>query len=129
MWASLVAANTRSGEVSIETHTRNSRPLQEQASLFFHQDEMTLNPGPESENSDQTCGPQLNAAFGCWLMGLPCWWTNIAWNSCAASEMQFFLSRQRSRLQLLSSGLIPVTHAPDGAHVPARGQTSKGVDL
>ncbi len=101
MWATPAAGTFRSGEVSIETHTKNSRPLQEQASLFFHRDETTLNPGQESDNSDRTSGPQLNPAFGCWLMGLPPWWTNIAVNNCGALEMRSFLSKQRSHLRLL----------------------------
>jgi len=101
-WATPEAANTRSGEVSMTTHGKNSRPLQEQVSLFFHQDGTTGKLGLESGKSAPTSGPQLNPRFCEWLMGLPIGWT-LAGSNFDAREMQSFLSRQRSHLQLLLS--------------------------
>lgn len=42
-----------------------------------------------------------SAGAASWLMGLPCWWTNIEWSSCAAREMQLYLCRQRTLLHFL----------------------------
>lgn len=57
--------------------------------------------GPESSPAGPTSRRRLNPAFGCWLMGWPCWWTNPAITSCARSEMESYRSRLRSQLSSL----------------------------
>jgi hypothetical protein len=45
---------------------------------------------------------RLNPAFGCWLMGWPCWWTNPAITSSARSEMESYRSALRSAFVVLA---------------------------
>lgn len=57
--------------------------------------------GRELSPTDRTLRRRLNPAFGCWLMGLPSWWTNSGVTSCAQSEMAQYrrsLRRQLSHL-------------------------------
>lgn len=60
-----------------------------------------MNAGPESSPTAPTSRRRLNPAFGCWLMGWPCWWTNPAITSCARSEMELYRSRLQSQLSSL----------------------------
>ena len=67
----------------------------------FHQDPATTNSGGASSPNSPGSRRRLNPAFGCLLMGLPPWWTNIAWINSGPSGMEWFHSRQRSRLRFL----------------------------
>lgn len=58
--------------------------------------------GGPSSPIDQNSRRRLNPAFGCWLMGWPCWWTNPGITSCAKSEMVLY----RSALQRQLSSLL-----------------------
>lgn len=59
---------------------------------------------PDGQESSQD-GPgsrrRLNPAFGCWLMGLPCWWTNPGITSSVRSEMVSYRCRLQSHLSCL----------------------------
>ena len=51
---------------------------------------------------------RLNPAFGCWLMGLPCWWTNPGLTSFAKLEMAAYRSRLQWHLSSLCGALQEV---------------------
>lgn len=57
--------------------------------------------GQESSPDGPGSPRRLNPAFGCWLMGLPCWWTNPGLTSFAKSEMELYRSRQQQHLSCL----------------------------
>lgn len=60
-----------------------------------------MHDGPTSSEKDLGSRPRLNPAFGCWLMGLPIWWTNPAVTNSVQSEMAQYLSASRLQLQRL----------------------------
>lgn len=60
-----------------------------------------IHDGEESSQSDPTLRRRLNPAFGCWLMGLPPWWTSPAITSSVRSEMAVYRFKLRSRLASL----------------------------
>lgn len=95
LFATPAARDWKSGGASVETMSRNSRPLNEQASHLPRPDQAT---GANGRKSPSTSGLRLNPAFDCWLIDWPWWWTNPAMISFAAVEMESFLSRQRSHL-------------------------------
>lgn len=72
-----------------QTESPSSRPV-----LLTPDGQELLPPAPGSRR-------RLSPAFVCWLMGLPCFWTNPGWTSCAPGEMESFLCKQRSRLWCL----------------------------
>jgi hypothetical protein len=63
--------------------------------------DLPISDGPESSQGGPTSRRRLNPAFGCWLMGWPCWWTNPAITSCAKSEMESYRFALRSQLSSL----------------------------
>lgn len=67
----------------------------------FSPPDQPTQPGPESSPSAPTSPRRLNPAFGCWLMGLPCWWTNPGITNCVKSEMVAYRSRLQSHLSSL----------------------------
>ncbi len=67
---------------------------------FSHPDPQTQD-GPTSSPESHGSPRRLNPAFGCWLMGLPSWWTNSAVTSCAQSEMARYRQSLRQRLSCL----------------------------
>lgn len=58
-------------------------------------------PAPTGPPSPSTSGRRLNAIFVSWLMGAPFWWTKAEPMPFAASEMQSYRFRLRSRLSSL----------------------------
>jgi len=79
-WATPAQRDFRSGLASEKTHTKNSRPLNEQACLFSRQEEENLT----AKNGRGYCesSPVLNPLFVEYLMGLPKGWTDC---DCAAT--------------------------------------------
>lgn len=57
--------------------------------------------GQESSPAGPGSPRRLNPAFGCWLMGWPCWWTNPGVTNCAKSAMESYRSRLGLRLSFL----------------------------
>lgn len=57
--------------------------------------------GPESSPPTPGSRRRLNPAFGSWLMGWPCWWTNPGITSCAKSEMELYRFALRWQLSSL----------------------------
>jgi len=57
--------------------------------------------GPTSSPSPRGSRPQLNAAFVCWMMNWPWWWTHPEWINSDAQAMEWWFARQRSLLDSL----------------------------
>lgn len=62
---------------------------------------LTTSDGPESSSDGPGSRRRLNPAFGCWLMGWPCWWTNPAITSSVKSEMALYRFALRQQLSCL----------------------------
>lgn len=74
------------------------------ASRFSRPAPPTTPHGSESSPSGQNSRRRLNPAFGCWLMALPFWWTNIAWTNSEQSAMDAWLSKARRHLRCWLDG-------------------------
>lgn len=74
-----------------------------QTGVFSHSSPpaQPIHDGQESSPAGPGSPRRLNPAFGCWLMGLPCWWTNPGLTSFAKSEMELYRSRQQQHLSCL----------------------------
>lgn len=57
--------------------------------------------GPPSSTDSPDSARRLNPAFGCWLMGLPWFWTNPGVTSCVQSEMGQYRWHLQQRLSIL----------------------------
>ena len=57
--------------------------------------------GSPSSPSDHGSRPRLNPAFGCWLQGWPCWWTNRGLTNSVKLEMASWRLKQQRLLQVL----------------------------
>ena len=60
--------------------------------------------GETSSNDGPGLRRRLNPAFAAWLMGFPWWWTNPAPISFAQLETEWWLFRQRWRLESYFGG-------------------------
>jgi hypothetical protein len=94
----------------VRTHTTSQEGghqvcLAEQAEKFSLRDQAQAN-GQESSPNSRTSRQRLNPAFACWLMGWPTWWTHPAPISSAASEMESWRSKLRSRLQSFLAAVL-----------------------
>ena len=104
LWPTPAARDSRSGEASETTHTRNARPLNEVACRSSRQDPATSTDGEPSSPKTPTLRPRLNPAFVEWLMGLPPRWTDIEATDYDSAETP--LSRWSRRMRGYFSGLI-----------------------
>lgn len=57
--------------------------------------------GLKSYGSEPILRRRLNPAFGCWLMGWPCWWTNPGVTSSVRSEMASYRCALQQHLSSL----------------------------
>ena len=84
--------------------TGGGRKHMDQLSNFVAHSLHLAQPIPDGQESSPD-GPgsprRLNPAFGCWLMGLPCWWTNPGLTSFARSETDAYRSRLQQHLSCL----------------------------
>ena len=74
-----------------------------QTGVFSHSSpqDQPIPDGQESSPDGPGSPRRLNPAFGCWLMGLPCWWTNPGLTSFARSETDAYRSRLQQHLSCL----------------------------
>lgn len=99
-WPSPIASDHKSGQVSLETTNRNSRPLREVSCQSFLQDLPTEPPGGESSAIIPSSRLRLNPMFVEWLLGLPSGWT-----ACGCSATESCQLPQPKPLQRCLSGL------------------------
>ncbi len=88
-WATPMAANVKSGQVSNDLMGKNSRPLQEQAERLTDRRRWPgAAPGiaPNGSDAPTDLGGRLNPEFVRWLMGYP-----AVWGNCAGMAMPLFL--------------------------------------
>ncbi len=132
LWPTPAARDFRSGEASEATHDRNSRPLNEVATLwatprshevgeyqYSRGDKtkpvLTLTGQTASFRQAHPIHPvgglpskerrTLNPLFVEWLMGWPAGWTLLAWIDFACSETELSVWKRRMRSELLQLGL------------------------
>lgn len=83
--------------------SKSLEPLS-RAFMAYSPQTQAIQGGQESSPAGQTSRRRLNPAFGCFLMGIPCWWTNPGVTSCAQSAMASYRCRLQQHLSNLHAG-------------------------